>query len=476
MYGLGDRRRGDRRARSGARGYDVVVADDRIDDAKRALADELGVELVERARRRSAGAARRGQSTSSSPAPGVPETHSARARRAAAAGVPVAREIELAYAGSRSGPAARDRCWPSPAPTARPPRRADRGDAARRRVTSRRRWATPTCRSSTRSTPTSTCSSSSAQLPAGLDRARSAADAAVWLNLAPDHLNWHASMDTYEAAKARIFDAAARRRRRDRLRRRPGRDGHLDRAPARQRTFGASRRRLPPRRATTLVGPARCRSPTSPTMRRRAAARHHQRARRIGARARDRRSPTPHAIADGARRRSPRPPHRLEPSGEPAASRWFNDSKATTPHAALTAIRGVRLARAASPAAAARASTCRRWRAESHRIRAVVAIGEAAADIARRVRRDDRRSSTPRRWPRRSPRPATWPVPATPSCCRPAAPASTGTRGYPARGDDFRDLVQRRLDHADDHTDDDHTDDDPRAMTAGITDHDGGRS
>ena len=30
-------------------------------------------------------------------------------------------------------------------------------------------------------------------------------DAAAWLNLAPDHLNWHVSMDTYEAAKARMF-------------------------------------------------------------------------------------------------------------------------------------------------------------------------------------------------------------------------------------------------------------------------------
>ncbi len=33
------------------------------------------------------------------------------------------------------------------------------------------------------------------------------AEAAAWLNLAPDHLNWHASMDTYEAAKARIWAA-----------------------------------------------------------------------------------------------------------------------------------------------------------------------------------------------------------------------------------------------------------------------------
>ena len=31
------------------------------------------------------------------------------------------------------------------------------------------------------------------------------ADAAVWLNLAPDHLNWHRDMSSYEAAKAKIL-------------------------------------------------------------------------------------------------------------------------------------------------------------------------------------------------------------------------------------------------------------------------------
>ena len=31
------------------------------------------------------------------------------------------------------------------------------------------------------------------------------AEAAAWLNLAPDHLNWHTSMAAYEAAKGRIF-------------------------------------------------------------------------------------------------------------------------------------------------------------------------------------------------------------------------------------------------------------------------------
>ena len=45
------------------------------------------------------------------------------------------------------------------------------------------------------------------------------ADAAVWLNLAPDHLNWHTSMATYEAAKAPDLRQPTRRRHLDRVRR-----------------------------------------------------------------------------------------------------------------------------------------------------------------------------------------------------------------------------------------------------------------
>ena len=39
------------------------------------------------------------------------------------------------------------------------------------------------------------------QLPAELDRAASAAEASVWLNLAPDHQNWHMSMRAYETGQ-----------------------------------------------------------------------------------------------------------------------------------------------------------------------------------------------------------------------------------------------------------------------------------
>ena len=88
---------------------------------------------------------------------------------------------------------------------------------------------------------------------------------------------------------------------------------------------------------------------------------------------------TPDAIA-AALATFQAPPHRLEPVGEAQGVRWFNDSKATTPHAASAAIRafdslvliagGSRKGVDLSPMGA-----------EPHRVRAVVAIGEAAPDI-----------------------------------------------------------------------------------------------
>ena len=74
------------------------------------------------------------------------------------------------------------------------------------------------------------------------------------------------------------------------------------------------------------------------------------------------------------------PHHRIEPIGERNGVAWYNDSKATSPHAALTAIRsfdsivliaggrnkGLDLASLAT---------------EAQRIRAVVAVGEAAAEV-----------------------------------------------------------------------------------------------
>jgi len=74
------------------------------------------------------------------------------------------------------------------------------------------------------------------------------------------------------------------------------------------------------------------------------------------------------------------PEHRLEPIVERGGIAWFNDSKATTPHAASAAVRafdslvliagGSRKGLDLAPMAA-----------ESERVRAVIAIGEAAPDV-----------------------------------------------------------------------------------------------
>jgi UDP-N-acetylmuramoylalanine--D-glutamate ligase len=203
------------------------------------------------------------------------------------------------------------------------------------------------------------------------------AEAAVWLNLAPDHLNWHADLDGYEAAKARMWmfqrptDTAV---------------GFVDdpvvmarlaAAPGRHVTFGLSAGDY---RCTggTLTGPAGAICAVS-EMRR---SLPHDITNALAAAALVQQAglaDTP-AIA-AALRDFVGPAHRLELVGDADGVRWYNDSKATTPHAALTAIRafdslvliaggknkGLDLGELAS---------------EPQRMRGVVAIGEAADLIA----------------------------------------------------------------------------------------------
>ena len=178
------------------------------------------------------------------------------------------------------------------------------------------------------------------ELPAGLDRAFRG-DAAAWLNLAPDHLNWHAVDGHLRGGQGAHLHPAAARRRRHRLRRRPGRDGPPRRgarpATSRSRTTGADYHVAGSGADAVLVGPQGRSAPVA-SLRPGAAPRPHERPRRRRARARDR--------ARRARRASPPrsasfvgPPHRIELVGDADGVRWFNDSKATTPHAASVAIR-----------------------------------------------------------------------------------------------------------------------------------------
>ena len=75
------------------------------------------------------------------------------------------------------------------------------------------------------------------------------------------------------------------------------------------------------------------------------------------------------------------PPHRIEPVGEIDGVRWFNDSKATSPHAALTAIRSfdhiVLLAGGLN-----KGLDLSSLATEKNRIKAVIGLGASAAEIA----------------------------------------------------------------------------------------------
>ncbi|HWM18304.1 MAG TPA: UDP-N-acetylmuramoyl-L-alanine--D-glutamate ligase [Ilumatobacteraceae bacterium] len=355
------------------RGHDVVVVDDQIDDAKRALAAELGVELLTTPASLEALV---GDCDLVSPSPGVPETHDvvAAARRR---GVPVRSEIELAYQ------------WEQDRPGGARPILAITGTdgkttttllaaamltAAGLRAVAAGNTDVPLVDALDMELDAYVVECSSFRL-AWTEQFR--ANAALWLNLAPDHLNWHRSMATYEAAKARLFDLQ-----------RPSDVaigyvddpvvmGHLDAAPARHVTFGRSTADYHVD-GDTLRGPTGTIT-TVASMRRRLP---HDITNALAASALVFESGLADlATAGRAITAFVGPPHRIEPVGERDGVQWFNDSKATTPHAVAVAIHGfehvVLIAGGRnkdldlSPMAA-----------EPQRLRSVVAIGESAAEIA----------------------------------------------------------------------------------------------
>lgn len=161
------------------------------------------------------------------------------------------------------------------------------------------------------------------------------ADGAAWLNLAPDHLNWHRDMGSYEAAKSRIWahqrpddvavgfaaDAAVERR----LRSAPGRHVTFGTPDADYRVADGA-----------LVGPGGplCRVES---MRRRLP---HDLTNALAASALVIETGLAGSDAVSAALATfEGPAHRLEHLGTWDDVAWYNDSKATTPHAASAAIR-----------------------------------------------------------------------------------------------------------------------------------------
>jgi len=137
------------------------------------------------------------------------------------------------------------------------------------------------------------------------------------------------------------------------------------------------------------------------------------------------------------------PPHRLEPVGHSGGITWYNDSKATTPHAASTAIRafdslvliagGSRKGVDLSPMGA-----------EHRRVRAVVAIGEAAPDV-REVFGSVSEVVEADSMERAVELAASFARAGDAVVLSPGCASFDWYSGYPARGDDFRRLVERYL-------------------------------
>ncbi|MGI8686520.1 MAG: UDP-N-acetylmuramoyl-L-alanine--D-glutamate ligase [Acidimicrobiales bacterium] len=201
-------------------------------------------------------------------------------------------------------------------------------------------------------------------------------DVAVWLNLAPDHLDWHRSMDDYAAAKARIWanqraDDVAVVNADD-----PVVMAAVAAAPGRVVAFGAGAA------ADWTVDGGDLRGPQGPVMAVADLPRSlpHDVANVLAAMAAATAAGAgPAACAAGAARIKGLP-HRVQLVGEAGGVRYYDDSKATTPASVQAALRGfdsvVLIAGGRN-----KGLDLRPLADEAHRLRAVVAIGEAAREV-----------------------------------------------------------------------------------------------
>ena len=264
---------------------------------------------------------------------------------------------------------------------------------------------------------------------------------AVWLNLAPDHLNWHRDLDSYISAKARMWrfqqpddtsigfadDPTVMR--------------FLSEAPGRKVTFaekGADYRT----QSGYLVSPLGKLCPIT-SMRR---SLPHDITNALGAAALVETAGLADAAAIAAALESfEGPPHRIEAVGQGRGISWYNDSKATSPHAALTAIRAFdRLVLIAG--GRNKGLDLSSLASEPQRMQGVVAIGESGPEIAELFAGvcEVRSAATMQQAVHEAASMAISgnAVVLSPGC---ASFDWYAAGGYPARGDDFRRAVHQYL-------------------------------
>ncbi len=198
-------------------------------------------------------------------------------------------------------------------------------------------------------------------------------DAATWLNLAPDHLDWHPDLGHYAAAKERIWahvrpgDVAVVPHGNETI------SGAAARSGARPVTFGlgSGDYRV---EAGSLVGPRGALCSVSAMWR----TMPHDLTNSLAAAALVLETGlVPPSTVEASLAGFAPAHHRIELVGTFAGSRWFDDSKATSPHAALTAIRAfprlVLIAGGRNKGLDLSEMAC-----EPSRMHAVVAIGDDA--------------------------------------------------------------------------------------------------
>jgi UDP-N-acetylmuramoylalanine--D-glutamate ligase len=310
-----------------------VVADDVITDERRRIAEALDVEMVERPDQQALDALVR-SCAMVSPSPGVPETHAV-VRTAHDHGVELVSEIELGYRWEQErddGPRPMLAITGTDGKTTTTLLTVAMLRAAGLRTIDAGNTETPLVDAITMDLDAIVVEATSFRL-AWTPSFRAAG--AAWLNLAPDHLNWHRDMASYEAAKAQIWanqraddvavgfveDPVVVRR--------------LRAAPGRQVGFGATDADYCVVDGE-LVGPAG--SICAVESMRRSLPHDLTNALAASALVLETGLAEPAAVAD-ALASFKGPAHRLERVGTWDGISWFNDSKATTPHAASAAIR-----------------------------------------------------------------------------------------------------------------------------------------
>lgn len=161
-------------------------------------------------------------------------------------------------------------------------------------------------------------------------------EAGVWLNLAPDHLDWHVDMASYAASKARIWAAA--------------RTGDVAVAPSMDSSILAAARASAARVVTFGVGASDDYSQTDGVLRspegelitasgmRRSLPHDVTNALAASAAVLETHTATHEGVVAALATFAPSH-HRIEFVAQHAGIAWYDDSKATSPHAASTALR-----------------------------------------------------------------------------------------------------------------------------------------